>query len=118
MEQRLHLWLQIGPHDRLGNSVRHRRHAECSRTSCFLRYLDRSNRWREVRPRGHAIPNPIEVPFQVLLELGDRLPVDTRSSLVGLDLLVGLEDDPFGDVKRLCHFWLRRDHRLLSQTHD
>ena len=105
MEQRFHLRLQIRPHDRLGDPVRHGGHAEHADplASC-LRYLHRTHRRREVRPRGHPIPELVEVPFQVPLELCDRLPVDTRGPLVGLDLLVGLPDNPLGNLKRLGRF--------------
>ena len=95
MEQRFHLRLQIRPHDRLSDPVRHGGHPEHADTlACCLRYLHRTHRRREVRPRGHPIPELVEVPFQVPLELCDRLPVDTRSPLVGLDLLVGLPRPP------------------------
>ena len=102
MEQRLHLRLQIHPHHRLGDPVRHGGHAEHPHpfASC-LRYLHRTHRRREIRPRGHPIPQLVEVPLEVLLELCDRLLVDTRGPLVGLDLLVGLPDNPLGNRKRL-----------------
>ena len=113
MEQRLHLRFQIAEDHCLSNSVRHSWHAEDPRASRFLRYLDGSNRRWEIRPRGHAIPNPIEVPSQVLLELGDRLPVDTRCPPVGSHLLVGVPDDPFGDCKRLCCLRFRLAFRFI-----
>ena len=93
MEQRLHIRLQIRPHNCLGDSVGDSGHPERPHALALLRYLDRTNRRREVRPRGHPIPELVEVPFQVPLELLDRLAVDARRSLIGLDFLVGLPDN-------------------------
>lgn len=118
MEHRLHLRLQIRPHDRLGDPVRHGGHAEdADALAPCLRYLHRPDRRWEVRPRGHAIPELVEVPLEVPLELCDRLPVDTSGPLVGPDLLVGLPDNQFGNDKWLCRFRLRLAHRLLPQLH-
>jgi len=101
MEPRLHLRLQVHPDHGLGNSVGHGGHPERPDSSCLLRYLHGTDRRREVAPRGETVPELVEVPFQVLFKLGDRLSVDTGGPVVGLDLLVGLEDLPLGDVKRL-----------------
>src|SRR5664279_5395285 len=82
--------------------VRNARYAQDANTaSPGLRYLHGFHRWREVRPRGQPIPQPIQVVFQILLELLDRLPVHTGRTLVGLDLLVRIPDQPFRDLKRL-----------------
>ena len=112
VEQRLHFRLQVHADHRLGNSVRHGGHAERPCPSRLLRYLHRPDRRREIRPRRHPIPELVEVPFQVLLELCDRLPVDTSSPLIGPDFLVGLPDNPFGNLKRLRRR-LRLAHRLI-----
>src|SRR5664279_4398348 len=62
----------------LRDAVRNARNAQDANTaSPGLRYLHGFHRWREVRPRGQPIPQPIQVVFQVLLELLDRLPVHT-----------------------------------------
>src|SRR5450759_4627936 len=102
MEQRLHYRLQVQANDGLSNPVRDSWHTERPHSLVCLRYLHGTHRRREVTPRGHPIPDSVEVPFQVLLELRNRLPVDTRGSLIRLDLLECVPDRPFGNVKRLC----------------
>jgi hypothetical protein len=67
MEHRLHLRLEIRPHDRLGHPIRHGGHAEDAHALApCLGYLHRPDRRREVRSRGHAIPELVEIPLQVL----------------------------------------------------
>jgi len=102
VEQRFHVRLQIQSHSGLGNSVRNGGHAERSHALVpRFRYLHSTDRRREIAPRGHAIPELVEVPFQVLLELRDRLPVNTSGPFVGFDLLVCLPNNPLGNRKRL-----------------
>ena len=52
-----------------------------------FRYLHRPHRRREVRARGHPIPDPIQIVLQILLELLERTAVHTRRTLIGLHLL-------------------------------
>jgi hypothetical protein len=86
----------------LRNPVGHRGLPESSHAFPIpFRYLNATHRRREIRPRGHPIPKLVEVPFQVLLELCDRLPVDTRSPTIGLDHREGIQDNPSGNVERL-----------------
>ena len=67
--------------------------------------LHRLHRRREVRARGQPVPELVQVPVSVRLELRDRLLVDTRRPLVGLDPPIRLPDNPLGDLERLsCGF--------------
>ena len=103
MEHRLHLRLQVQVRDRLSDPVRDCGHAEHSRPPpVLLRYLNRPHRRRDVAPRGHPIPDLVEVPPEVRLERLDRLLVNTRSSPVGLDPSPCLPDQPLGNHKRLA----------------
>src|SRR5919201_2669076 len=114
MEYRFHLRLQIQPHDRLGDAVRHGGHAKDPDLALLvlLGYFDRPYRRREVTPRGEPIPELVEVPLQVPLKRLDRLAVDTGRTIIGLDALVRFPDHPFGNRKRLV-LRLRFAHRLL-----
>src|SRR5213594_3006696 len=56
---------------------------------------------REVAPRGHPIPELVEVVRKISLEVRNRLSIYSSRSLVGLHLLEGFPDFPFGDVERL-----------------
>ena len=76
-----------------------------------LRYFHRPHRRWEVTPRGHPVPDLVQVALQILLERLDRAPVHTRRPSIGLDLLVRLPNLPPGDRKRLV---LRR--RLAHST--
>src|SRR5664280_3285333 len=96
VEDRFDLPLQDHGGRCLRDAVRNARNAQDANTaSPGLRYLHGFHRWREVRPRGQPIPQPIQVVFQVLLELLDRLPVHTGRTLVGLDLLVASQTSHF-----------------------
>ena len=86
---------------RLSDPVRDRGHPEHLDPPPPLRYLHRPHRRREVAPRRHPIPELVQVPLQVRLELLDRLLVDARRALVGLDPPIRLPDHPLGDLKRL-----------------
>src|SRR3954447_16115072 len=78
-----------------------------------LRDLDETHRRWEVSPRGHPIPDLVEVILQVRLEGLDGLTVHPGSALVGLDLLVGLPDHLFGNSVRLGF-----SHRFLPSRVD
>src|SRR5450759_3616434 len=67
-----------------------------------LGYFHRPHRGREVTPRRHPIPDPVQTVLQVLLELLDRAPVHSRRTLIGLDLLPGLPYFPLRNLKRLA----------------
>ena len=89
VEHRLHHRLQIQPGYRLGDPVRHRRYSEHHGPLCLLP-------WRSPPPSPAAgSTQPDDIRFQILykfrsqvfLELADRLLVDPRRALVGLDPL-------------------------------
>ena len=116
MEDGLHLRLQVQLDDRLCDSVGDRGHTEGSDPSpVLLRYLHRLYRGRHIGPRGHPVPDHVEVPFQVPLELRNGLLIDSWDALVGPHLLPGFPDHPLIDAKRL-HLRLWLGHRLLPQT--
>src|SRR4051794_12386589 len=88
VEHRLHLGLQIQVRDRLSDSVSDSRYAEHTNTppAALLRYLDRPHRRRHIAPRGHPVPDLVEVVPKVRLKRLDRLLVNTRSTSIGPDL--------------------------------
>jgi hypothetical protein len=88
-----------------------RRHPERSRAAVPLRYLHRAHRRREITPRREPIPELVQVPVKVLLELRHRLAVNADATLVRLDPPIGLPNRPLGDLKRL---WLRLAHPAPS----
>src|SRR6202035_4950009 len=57
---------------------------------------------------GQPVPELVEVVGKISLKVRNRLSVYSGRSLVGLHLLEGFPDFPFGDVERLCFV-----HRLL-----
>jgi hypothetical protein len=101
VKERLHPGLQAPTHDRLSDPVRDGRHPEHSRAAIPLRYLHRTHRRGHVAPRRQPIPELVEVPLQVPLELRDRLLVNAGRALVGLDPQPGLPNGPLRDIKRL-----------------
>src|SRR5213078_4445553 len=57
---------------------------------------------RKVAPRGHPIPEPVEVVRKINLKFCNRLSVYSSRSLVGLHTLEGFPHLPLRDVERLC----------------
>ena len=102
MEHRFHHRLQISLDHRLGNSVRDRRYAQRPRLSIALRYVYPSNRRRQVTSRRHPIPDSIEVVPQILLELSNRLVINTCRTSICLHPLVCLPHLALGNTKRFC----------------
>ena len=98
--------LQVPFDHHLGDPVGNRRHAKRpGSSSVSLRDVNATHRWWEVASGAHPIPDPIEVPFQVPLEILDSLSVNARRPLVRLHLLVRLPHLALGDTK-----WLRLIH--------
>ena len=117
MEGRFHHRLQVQFGHRLSNPVSHRRNAQAPLASVFLRYRHRAYWWRKVRARRHAIPNPIEVVLQVLLEHLDRFSIDASRSLIRFDPFVRLPHDLLGNTERLClTHWLLPLARLTGAS--
>jgi hypothetical protein len=102
MEHRLQQRFEPALDNHLCNSVRHRGDAQRPCLAIALRNVNALDRRREVAARGHAIPDPVQVLVQILLEHGDRDPVATSRATVGLDALVRLPHFALGDFKRLC----------------
>ena len=103
MKDRFDLRLQPAGHHRLGDPVRDRRHPKDSRpTAMGFGYLHRHHRRRKVGPRGHPIPDLVQVVLQILVELLERHPVHTRRALIGFDLPIGLPYLPLRNLKRLA----------------
>ena len=87
MEIRLHFGLQVQLDDGLRDPICDRGHSQHpDAPSTWLRYLYHPHRRREVAPRGHPIPELVQVPFQVLLVLFDRLPVDSGGPSIAFTL--------------------------------
>ena len=102
MKDRFDLRLQPARYHRLGHSVRDRRHTKGSRpTAMRFGYLHRQHRRRKVRPRGHPIPDLVQVVLQILVELLQRHPVHTRRTPIGFNLPIGLPHLPLRNIKRL-----------------
>jgi hypothetical protein len=103
MEDRLQLLLQQHRCCSLGNSIGRVRYPEHPHPRpMVLRYLHRPHRPREVAPRGHPVPQLVEVVPLIGFELGDADSVHARRPLVGPDLLPRLVDEALGDLKRLA----------------
>ncbi|MDP8931395.1 MAG: hypothetical protein M3O70_23210 [Actinomycetota bacterium] len=101
VEDRFHDLLQLVRGHGLGDPIGHRGHPERANATRLLRNLHQLDRRGEVAPRRHAVPQLVQVAFQVLLELCQRLLVHARRTLVGLHLPIGLPDGVFGNHKRL-----------------
>src|SRR5215471_2502846 len=101
MEFWFHSFLQLHGYHCLRNSVRDGRHAEDPHPAMRFRYLHRQHRGREVAPRGHPIPYPVEIVPQIRLEVFDRAPVHARRSLIGFDSLVCLPHEPLRNTEGL-----------------
>ncbi len=79
-----------------------------------LRYLHRPHRPGHVAPRGHPVPELVEVVGLRGSELVDADGVHPRCPGVGPDPLPRLVDEAPGDLERL-HLGLRSVHRLLPR---
>ena len=101
MKNRFDFRFQIHSGHRLRHPIRHGRHPEHPHTlTPSLRDFHRFDRRREITPRRHTIPNPIQIPITVLFKLGNRHAVDSGRTLVGLDPRKRLPHNPLGNLKR------------------
>ena len=108
MEFRFHDFLQPGRDHGLRNSVRDGGHAENpgSRAVRF-RYFHRFDRGREVAARGHPVPDLIEIPLQIGLEVLNRLPVRPWRAFIGFHFQPGVPHLLLRYPERLaCRFLL------------
>src|SRR5664280_2313852 len=85
--------------------------------SALLGDFHRPDRSGEIAARRHAIPQPVEVVFQPLLELLDRHPVGPGRSTVPLHLQPRIPHQVLGDVLRLA-LQLRLTHAIPSLSVD
>src|ERR1700730_3004257 len=85
MEDRLQDGLQVELDDFLGEPIRDRRNPQRSgfRLAVAIRDVDPSNRWGQVAPRGHSVPELVELIREVSLEVCNRLSVYSSRPLVG-----------------------------------
>jgi hypothetical protein len=102
MEQGFHLRLQIPLHDHLGDPVRDRGNAQGPFLAVGLGDHHPAYRRRKVGPRRHAVPDSIEVVFQLLLEFRNRHAIDARGALIRPDLRPGDLHRPLGNRKRFA----------------
>src|SRR5664279_1222928 len=113
MKDRLQLVFQQHHRRRLRHPVDRVRHPKHTQSRpMILRYRHTTHRAREIAPRGHPVPQRVEVVLQLRLEPLDADRVDTRCTLVGSDLLPRLENEALVDLKRL-HLQLGSGPRLL-----
>src|SRR6266446_9336236 len=113
MKHRLQNRLQVTADDFLGNAVGNRWNAQWPRTAPCFRNIDPPHRRRKIAPRGHAIPEFVEVTRKVGLERRNRLSIYSSRPLVRLHTLEGFPDFPFRDLERLCLV-----HGLLPSPDD
>jgi hypothetical protein len=103
MKHLLGLHLDHLRHHRLRDPISHGRHAKDSRAPAVrLRYRHGLDRRRETRPRGHPVPDLVQVALEILLERLDGHPVHPGRALVRPDLLPRLPDSPLRDLERLA----------------
>src|SRR5262249_23174235 len=97
----------------LRHPVRRGRHPEQAHTRPMIfRYLHAPHRPREIAPRGHPVPQLVEVVPPLLLEQANADRVHARRTFIGPDLLPRLIDEALADLKRL-HLGLGSLPRLL-----
>jgi hypothetical protein len=101
MKDRLGLLLQNPGNHRLGDAIPDRGHAQNS-DAPFLGDLHRTHRGWKIGAGGHAVPDPVKVVLQILLEDFHRHRVHARCALVRLDFLVRLPDGLLGNIERLA----------------
>ena len=102
MKVRLHQGFQVHLDHHLGHTVGYRGDPQRPFPAITFRYLYRPHRRREITPGLHPIPKFVEVTNQVPLELRNRFPIHTSSTLVCLYPLIGLPHHSLGNTKRPC----------------
>src|SRR6202047_4144293 len=112
MKDRLRHRLQVTTNDFLGAAVSDSWNTQRPCTAHCFRNIAPPYRRRKVAPRGHAIPEFVEVARKVGLERRNRLSIYSSRSLVRLHTFEGFPDFPFGDLGRLC-----LAHRLLPSPY-
>src|SRR5579859_1585648 len=102
MKVLLQLRLQISFDNSLRDAIRDCWYSQRSLPTASLVYLH-SLYWRwEVAARGQAIPELVQIIFQICLELLDRLLVHAGRSPVRLYPFIRFPNQPLGNTPRLC----------------
>ena len=100
MERRLQTRLQVATGNFLSDTVSDSWNAQRASTAIHLRNIHASHRRRKSSsPMEQPVPELIEVVCKISLKVRNRLSVYSSRSLVGLHLLEGFPDFPFGDVR-------------------
>src|SRR5690606_17043818 len=60
------------------------------------------DRQREVAARGHPIPDPVKILTEILIELGNADPVNSRRATISFNALVRVPNFTLDNIKRLC----------------
>src|SRR5690606_23510597 len=102
MKYRFQQWLEPLPNDHLCNPVCNRGYPQRSRFAISLRDVNPLDRQREVAARGHPIPDPVKILTEILLELGNADPVNSRRATISFNALVRVPNFTLGNIKRLC----------------
>jgi hypothetical protein len=115
VEDRLDLPRQPPGHHRLRDPVRDRWSPKDPRSTAMrLGDLHRPPRRREVAPRGHPVPDLVQLVLQIRLEVLKRAPVHPRRAPIGLPRLPGFLHLPLRDRQRLA----RRHQRVHPALPD
>jgi hypothetical protein len=102
VEDRLQFFLQQHRRRSLRHPVSRIGHPEQAHAfPMILRYLHAPHRPREVTPRGHPVPQLVEIAPQLLGEQAGADRVHARRPVIGPDLLPRLNDEALADLKRL-----------------
>ena len=102
VEDRLQFFLQQHRRRSLRHPVGRIGHPEQAHAfPMILRYLHAPHRPREVTPRGHPVPQLVEIVPQLPGEQADADRVHARRPVIGPDLLPRLHDEALVDLKRL-----------------
>jgi len=102
VEARFQLRFENQSRRHLGNSIRDRRYAQRSRPSTLLRYVHAPDGLREVTAGRHPVPELVEIVREFLVELIQRLTVDTGCTSVFPHQLVGLPKRPLRNLVWFC----------------
>src|SRR5438445_6698176 len=116
MKVLLQLRFQVPFDDRLRYSVRDRWYTQWYLSSIALLDLHPLHWRRKITARGHAIPELVQIVFQIGLKLFDRLIVHTGSSPVCFYPFVRFPTELLGNTPRLR--FVQKDssrRRLISQ---
>jgi hypothetical protein len=113
MKYRCHFRLQIHLDHHLRHTIRYGRYTQPPGSPITLGNIYGANRRREITPRGHSIPDFIQIVFKINLKIFNRLPIDSHRTLVCLYPSKGFSNHMLGNNEWLCF-----SHRLLPSLVD